>query len=221
MMFLHQLSQLDRPEAVCLGLAAAAFALWCHYLIAVWRESLRSRKEISRYPMFAARDRLVRLVIDGEMSEGDPAWRATYASVTELLKMHQRLRLINVVSNFARHIVEVLTNPAVRERTERLNLQLKRAKKASPAFAETSIQIESAFSHMVWMRTGVFPHAQMRLFLLWFRIKLAIRPIHVAVAVVEHRRTERRRVKRIYAGGVSRALRPNSSDIAGFSAACA
>lgn len=210
------------PDAISVGAGLLGLGLWLHFMLSVWRESLRSRKEISRYSMFAARDRLVRIVIDGEMSEENPAWRATYASVTELLKMHQRLHLVDVVSRFAKYIFAVLADPALRERVNRLDDQMKKASKTSPRFAAVTKDIEDAFRRMVGMRTSGAHMFAVRAYVFWLNLKLRLMPIRIAVAIVpDQRRSETRRARRKYGSDVARALRPSSSDIAGFSATCA
>ena len=211
---------LARPEQLAIAAGLLGLGIWLQYVLSVWIESLRSRKEISRYGMFAARDRLVRLVLDGEMSQADPAWRATYASVTELLKMHQRLHVVDVFSRFARYTVAVLTNPALRAHMNRLDGQMKRAVKSSPGFAAVQRDIQAAFHRMVEMRTSFIHVMALRAYVACVNLRLMIKPVKVIFAEPDVGRSEIRRTQRRVSGDVSRALKPTSTDIAGFSAAC-
>jgi len=76
-----------------IALVAASVMLFLVYSTEVRRDIRRTRCESSRFPLFAARDRLVMLIAEGKMREDDLAWSELYESVNTLLGMHKKLHM--------------------------------------------------------------------------------------------------------------------------------
>ena len=76
------------PEAVMLlssFLLATGLVLGFAEVVLRERTIRRSRLDTSRFPLFAARDRLVSLVTDRQSDERDAIWNDAYEGVNDLL----------------------------------------------------------------------------------------------------------------------------------------
>jgi len=133
------------------GSAASLLFMW----FSDWREHCYSRREITRFPMFAARDRLVRLVASGDMSQDDHPWRWSYKSVTMILRRHQKWHLLGLVLTYAWYVARLSSSPSERQRVEKMESQMKASCQAHPDFAKVQDQIRDAFRDMVRARTNV------------------------------------------------------------------
>jgi hypothetical protein len=104
-----------------------------------------ARKEVSRYRLYAARDDLVRLVVRGEMNEADDAWAAAYATITNLLNIHERLDIYSVVKRYSRFRNAVAANPALKREVELRDREMKRASRDVPGFKAALDALDHGF----------------------------------------------------------------------------
>ncbi|HET7505955.1 MAG TPA: hypothetical protein VFK02_33275 [Kofleriaceae bacterium] len=133
--------------------------------VVVYRLHRRAlRRHYSRFPMFAIRDELVRLVVSGELSEESTAWQSIYRSVNSLLVMHQRLDVVDVMWNLAMYHLALRQDPALREESERIDRERDAEAERVPAFNAVLDKIDSAFFALVLERSWPLPG---------FRLKLA------------------------------------------------
>jgi hypothetical protein len=180
------------------GSAASLLLMW----FSDWREHCYSRREITRFPMFSARDRLVYLVASGEMSEADHPWKWSYRSVTTILRRHQKWHLLGLVLTYAWYVAKLSSNPAKRKMVEEMNLQMKASCQSHPDFARVQEQIGDAFRDMVRARTNVCHMAAIWLLIGGLAIVSSI--LHFSVAT---------------APAVLKAFRnPSPVDLAGYAA---
>lgn len=179
------------------GSVASLLVMW----LADWRERCYSRREITRFPMFAARDNLVRLVAQGVMSEDDHPWKWSYRSVAMLLRTHQKWHLLGVVLRYARYVAKAHSDPAEQKRHIEIEAQLNAACKAHPEFKVAQEQIGEAFLAMVTARTNFCHEALLWLLIASLSVASALLYLSVTIAPM-----------------VFRSLRnPNSTELAGFS----
>jgi hypothetical protein len=118
-----------------------------------------ARKETSRYPLYAARDELVRIVAIGALSEDNPAWRHAYLAVNRLLAIHQKLDAFSIVRRAARFRELVKADPRLRHRIELDRRRIAKATRDCPEFAEALRMMNAAFSHAVAAQTSGVQHA--------------------------------------------------------------
>jgi hypothetical protein len=151
-------------------LLAIALVLFLRYNLSISRELSRTRRETSRFPLFAARGRLVRLVAEGRIDERDPAWQNLYAQVNFLLRMDQRLDLPDLVSRYMTSQLEVDRDPRLRERIDE---QLKRTRETAarvPEFGEVVEETLDALIHLVRRRSTRLHRAALLSLSIFFRI---------------------------------------------------
>lgn len=194
---------LDSTYLIGLLLTCASVACLLFMWLADWRANCYLRRESSRFPMFAARDALVELIADGEMSESDHPWVWSYRSVNMILRMHQKWHLSRVVWTYARYVARLSSNPSERRRVEDMKAKMKKACETHPEFAKVQDRIGEAFGNMIRARTS-FCH---RTFLWVFIVVLAglAATLHLSVSV---------------ALAVVRAfMSPVPGDLAGYAAA--
>jgi hypothetical protein len=133
--------------------AAAGVLGWVAYHASIARELSRARHETSRFPMFAARDSLVALVACGRMSEDDASWRTLYDGVNFVLNIHQKLHMLDCVSKYMDHMVQVQKNPALRAAIRKAIAREEYAARRIPEFAAARDEIREAFRHLIERRT--------------------------------------------------------------------
>jgi hypothetical protein len=112
-----------------------------------------THKEVSRFHLFAARDRLVELVADGEMAEDGLAWQGAYGAVNNMLGMHQKLDLLDLSIRYARHLMAIERSHRVRVEHRRLLRSIDEAKESNPNFESVMRDIDLGFMHLVNDRT--------------------------------------------------------------------
>lgn len=140
-------------ETVCAVALIAALAQMILYLASVSRELHEARRDTSRFPLFAVRGKLVRLVAEGELAEDDPAWRNLYAQVNFLLRMDQRLDLPDLVSRYLRSQVEAEQDQVIKARiSDQIALEEQTAARV-PGFAEAVEETHRALLFLVHRRT--------------------------------------------------------------------
>jgi hypothetical protein len=203
-------SSLGWATLVSLSLTAIAVLLTVRYLCGVWRESTRIQKEISRFPMFAARDALVHLVIDGKVADTETAWRATYEGVTSFLGMHRSLNVLDVARTMAKGTLRNFVDPDQRERANKIRESVKHLRRDNVDFENASRCVESAFLTIVSMRTSWVHHLTVKGYLLVLHWRLRIFP----PTFVNASRTEARRYRREFREVIGTP--PSTSEIAAF-----
>jgi len=139
------------------GLAALAGALTYHVSVLV--ELRRSRRETSRFPLFAARDDLVRLIVSGRMREADPAWSNLYRASNALLSMHQELHALDCFWRFLKLSVAIEMDPAKRAWRDQMRHVEDQAAERCPEFAAARDAMVVAFNHLVRRRTRLWHRA--------------------------------------------------------------
>lgn len=128
-------------------------------LVSQWpvHQELRiARKEISRFPLFAARDHLISLALTGEMKEDDYAWRATYVAVNKLLGMKRKLHALDCTWSFLRFQVALHREPDLQKRVEGHRAAVEAACSEVPEFAEVRSEVEQGVTYMMARRTTVW-----------------------------------------------------------------
>jgi len=139
-----------------MGCLFGALACFCAYHLSIYSELRESRRETSRFPMFAARDRLVRLVLDHEVDEDNPAWRHLYSGVNFWLSLDRSYHALDWVWRYLKYIAQAVTNPDLRRRHDSVKRELDQAADQIPAFREALRSTNVAFDHMIKRRTNAW-----------------------------------------------------------------
>jgi hypothetical protein len=116
----------------------------------------RSVLDTSRYPLFAARDRLVRLVVEGKMKEDDPLWRDTYGGVNEFLDQSSRVGLVSLCHSHLRLLLRMATRPELRRQFEAYRARLDEAAQQSPDFGNAMEAANKAVWEMCRRRSPLW-----------------------------------------------------------------
>jgi hypothetical protein len=154
----------------------------------VYDQSIRSELrtahlESSRFPLFAARDHLVQLAVEGKMTEDDEAWLATYRTINWLLGIERRLDAVNLLFNLVRNKVAEAKNPDLKRQGDLHLRMIRRAETETPEFKAVRDEMASGMLHMVEKRTGRVQKAILMAIVLLFtplaerRKSAKIRPI--------------------------------------------
>src|SRR5690606_32115839 len=93
-----------------------------------------ARKEVSRYPLYAARDRLVWLVASGRMNESDEGWQVAYRAANNLLSIHEHLDLFSTLRRMTRFRVAIERDLRLKREVMLADRALKRACREFPEF---------------------------------------------------------------------------------------
>ena len=137
------------------------------YFGSVLRELRWARRETSRFPMFAARDRLIRLVASGAVSARDPGWAYTYRGVNGMLGLHQELHLLDLIARYASYIAAIRSDPELRRRAQRIGRLSDATSRKVPEFVVVLREIDQALTHLVARRTT-------RLHLVWLFLRVLL-----------------------------------------------
>jgi len=135
-----------------LGISTAFFLL-AIYLLSILKEIRIAKKETSRFPLFAARDHLVELVMDQKMSEDDRVWQGLYGAVNTLLGMNQSLHVLDIIWQYRRYQNELSRNPQLRDRVKKLMVEINAAKRRVPQFSRVDEEVISALKYLIDRRT--------------------------------------------------------------------
>lgn len=141
-----------------LGLAGFALA----QAVYSW-ESYRVRRYHARFPMFAARDEMVRLVAEGAMDEDDPAWALAYTGCNIWLSPRTSHSIWSDLSTRLRDARARRKDPKAAERLERLKHVLVQRAVAIPAFGSAIIQSDDARRRLMRGRTHWWDRVAFRL----------------------------------------------------------
>jgi hypothetical protein len=179
-------------------LLVVAMATLVRYRVTLSRELRLARHETSRFPLFAVRHELVKLIALGVVAENEPGWRNAYREVNFLLRMDQQLNMLHVLTSYIRSQMKADTDPKYKERLERRAKIERETAAAHPEFKMVVDRLPRAFMAVVVRRTT-------------FRHRLAIRAIggicDVIGTVAPHRKKMARAVQR----SVTRPSRNNLS----------
>jgi hypothetical protein len=151
----------DAIQVVCAAGAAIGTSTWLHYHFSLARELRTARRETSRFPMFAARDRLVALVATGQIAEHNPSWQRAYKAVNVLVSLDQRLHLWDFISKYVRYLERMETDREFRHAREAETLEDKQLAKDVPEYGEVQVAMGRALRHMVNVRTSAWHRATM------------------------------------------------------------
>lgn len=158
--------------------ALFAFLLYVHFQY--WRDSRQSRRDSSRFEMFAVRDRLVYLVASHKMREDDPAWQMLYGTINRLLDLSYQTTTLGQLIESARHASRIATDRRCAERVETFRNILSKAEQESPEFTEVVQEMEDALASMARARTPLWQWWTMLL------IVLIVVPSLVVVSAARH-----------------------------------
>jgi len=125
------------------------------YYYSICREINAAKRETSRFPLFAARDRLIGLVIDERMSEDDTVWKSTYATANMLLDLDQRLHLKDIVKMFVDYRIELDKNPNLKRKVADLKKKTSAARNRVPEFDRIENEMFFAINHLIKKRTPI------------------------------------------------------------------
>jgi hypothetical protein len=115
----------------------------------------KHEKVSSRFPMFAARDALVRVVLDGKVDEDNEFWRASYRATNGFLNLQRRLDLWDFLKDHVRHNMELQAEER-RVRFESFCSEMKGLEKEVPEYGKAIEDMGGALFHMVMTRTSKF-----------------------------------------------------------------
>lgn len=133
--------------------ASVCVAWWVWYHWSIGRELAHARHETSRFPMFAARDKLVFLIASGKMTEEDHGWRSLYDSVSFVLNIHQQLNQFDIMKRYVEYLVAVERNPRLRSHIEKAHAQEDYSARRVPEFARARQEVRTAFQYLIERRT--------------------------------------------------------------------
>lgn len=136
---------------LCLAIALLLVAVHQRY---AWGYIRSIERETSRFPLFAARDQLVLLIVRGEMKEDGLAWKALYMSVNHLLNLERRLDLIDLLNGQVNHAKRMETDPKYRDCVNGITAAFEAGRLQSAGYANALKDVEEGIQHLVWQRTG-------------------------------------------------------------------
>jgi len=135
-------------------IALFGFLFYVHFQY--WRDSRQSRRDSSRFEMFAVRDRLVDLVASQQMREDDPAWQMLYITVNQLLDLSYQTTTLGQLIESARHASRIATDRRCAERVETSRSILSKAEQENPEFTQVVQEMEDALAAMARARTPLW-----------------------------------------------------------------
>lgn len=125
--------------------------------LSVWIEYSRVRRHVrvsSRFPMFAARDELIRLVLDGKLPQDDDVWLAAYRVTNDFLSLERKLDLFDFLKDSVKSRIELEADDERRKDFESFKAEMKRIEGAIPEFGNAMRLVGSALMAMVVSRTS-------------------------------------------------------------------
>jgi len=137
---------------VCAGALVVGVALLLLELLSIEFALRHSVRASSRYALFAVRDRLVRIAVDGLMRVDDELWRDTYGGVNHLLT--SRKSLIGMSNDHIRLLLSLARNREARERFELYGRRFSAACAEVPQFGEAMGAANRAVFEMCTARTS-------------------------------------------------------------------
>lgn len=138
--------------------SGSAALIWAAQVWGVERQIRRSVGNTSRFPLFDARDRLYALIRSGTMQESDPVWGASYAAVTEMLRMERRLDAFRVLHDTILLRWSIIRDKDLKARYEQYLAAVEVAEQRAPEFKVVMQQVDRGAAMMISRRTrpGLF-----------------------------------------------------------------
>ena len=130
---------------------AAAILIGAHTYY--WIDARDSRRDSSRFPLFAVRDDLVFLIASKKMLESDPAWKILYQTVNHLLDISCNTTMFSMVFRNARIATRVQASGEAADLFRRIQGILETGARQVPEFANALIQMDAAMLSMTRERT--------------------------------------------------------------------
>jgi hypothetical protein len=145
-------------QLMVVGCAAALFGLVviAARIVMVRRAIRRSVFNTSRFPLFAARDRLIELVRVGAIAEEDHVWSGMYGAVNDLLNPRKRHTLFSMLHESLGFAVRVASNKGFRQRFVQFRQEIDRKSEEVPALKEVLDEVNRALWEMYYRRTVIF-----------------------------------------------------------------
>lgn len=148
---------IDNPMLLAsTGCLVGAFVSFCLFHFGIYAELRQARRETSRFPMFAARDLVVNLVLDGDVNEQDLAWQRLYRNVNFFLSMHQNLHVLDCTWRYLRRVAQIAADPKLKKYYADGRLRQDRKAAQLPAFKAAVLATNSAFTHIVERRSNMW-----------------------------------------------------------------
>lgn len=121
------------------------------------------KRHHARFPMFAARDRLVRLVAEEKMREDDLAWAVLYLTTNYWLDLNTRHSVWAQIAKHVRHEVANERDPERGAKIDHVGRILQERATENPDFASVALEIDNARLRMMRGQTHWWDRAAIRL----------------------------------------------------------
>ncbi|MDB4959728.1 MAG: hypothetical protein JWO36_7297 [Myxococcales bacterium] len=131
----------------------SSIALLLAVHLVYWKDARETRRDSSRFAMFAVRDRLVYLVAFNEMKESDPAWQLMYFTVNHMLDLSYDSSILSVLIRNARHAARVAKDVETRMAVRVIEKLIKDGERQTPEFGKVVKRMELALQSMSKART--------------------------------------------------------------------
>jgi len=106
------------------------------------------KRHHARFRMFAVRDRLVRMVADGNVDEDDIAWSSIYATVNSLLELQRNHSVWAQLRDWVQHRERMRRHPKRREHLRRTMDAIRDRAANDDDFAQTLRDMDAAHHEM-------------------------------------------------------------------------
>lgn len=131
---------------------------------------------VSRYPLFEARDRLIRLVLDGKMSQDDPAWRCAYEAANCFLDPRYETNIYQLVKSRRAAASTKASSTPDQDETFRC---MRDAARLNPEYQAALLAVADAFVDMAIMQSQVHHR-------LWLTVRAAIARTSTSKSIGDH-----------------------------------
>lgn len=139
--------------AVVWSVAGGSLVLTAWSIFGELRRVRQHEKVSSRFPMFEARDELIRLVLDGKVAEDNELWVSSYRAANSFLSLQRRLDLWDFLKDFVRHSME-LQDESRRREFEDFKKDMQSLGRSVPEYEAAIERMDRALWRMVMVRTS-------------------------------------------------------------------
>jgi len=108
----------------------------------------------SRFPLFAVRDELVGLIASGAMEESDPAWKAAYSSIRNLLDLKHRADFVKFLKDWIGFQLDLCRDEARHQQFVAATAKLEKRARDIPEFQTVLEHYSEATLKMYVRRTS-------------------------------------------------------------------
>lgn len=136
-------------------------------VIGVRGEIAALRHRDSRFGLFAARDRLVMLAVEGKIDPSNAGWLSTYRAINSLLDLKHRVDIEQLAVMLFQYMQE-RDNPS--PDVERYHAEIAETAKLCPEFQGALVQMDLAFLSMVFARSPGLMFIRLRILLAVLRL---------------------------------------------------